>query len=274
MARVLLLSPTWRLVTAALVALGLLTLPTYLLALILLPPVPPIVMIRSFLLGTALPLCMAWGMMRAFAGSLAVRDGELALRRGDLEMVVPCTAIAGVRPWWIALPAPGLSLRLHDGRNVPLGVAFDDPLPPLDALATFGIDTTGARHHPSLTRAATRPRRPWWGAALKFGVLGILPASLLFYTHQHIAYGGPFGQYYLESPRAYFTSFAQYWATTAILLLSYASLWRTAAELIVWTIAAITPSHTQSTRNAVETLCALAYYAGVPAMLAFRYLAD
>src|SRR6185436_19328999 len=127
--------------------------------------------------------------------------------------------------------------------------------------------------HPSVVYAATRRARRWYGPLVKFGVLGVLPASVLFYTHQHIAYGGTFGQYYLESPRAYFTTFAEYWATTAILLVSYASLWRAAAELAVWTVATIARSRTETARSVVEVVCALAYYGGIPLLLALRYLA-
>src|SRR6185369_14533103 len=53
----------------------------------------------------------------------------------------------------------------------------------------------------------------------------------LFYTHQHIAYGGTFGQYYLEGPGAWLTTFAEYWSNTVILLVSYASCWRGADRL-------------------------------------------
>ena len=74
-----LLSPTWRLVTAALAATSVATLPTYVLAVFLLPPVPPIVMIRSFVVGTALPAVMAWAIGRGFAGTYAnVPELEMA----------------------------------------------------------------------------------------------------------------------------------------------------------------------------------------------------
>jgi len=271
MARVTLLSPTWRLVTATLVAVSWLTLPTYALAIFLLPPVPAVVMVRSFVLGTALPWLMAWAITRGFAGSVAVRNGVLRLCRSDLELEIPCVAITALRPWRVSLPRPGLSFRVRAGGRVPLGVAIDDPAELLDALAGGGIDTSAARGHPSVVHALTRRARPWYGPFVKFGVLGVLPASILFYTHQHIAYGGTFGQYYLEGPLPYFTTFAEYWVTTAVLLVSYASVWRAAAEILVWTVAATAPSRAHATRRIVEAVCALAYYGGVPAVLALRY---
>src|SRR5262249_35469164 len=120
MCRVALLSPTWRLVSAALVAVSLATLPTYLVALVVLPPVPPIVMIRSFLVGTALPWLVAVGILRAFAGTLEVAGGTLRLRRGDVDIDVPLASIASVRPWRAALPPPRSRVVPRSGSPVPL----------------------------------------------------------------------------------------------------------------------------------------------------------
>jgi apolipoprotein N-acyltransferase len=274
MPSVVLLSPLWRLVIASLMVVGGVVLPGYLLALAFLPPVPPVVMIRSFVVHTALPLGVAWGILRAFTGTIALRDGALALRRHDLEVVVPRSAVAGVRPWWIPLPRPGLRLRLHGGRSIPLDVACRSPGPVLDLLDAAGIATTDLRRHPSVVHAATHRPRRWWGPVVKFGVLGVLPASVLFYTHQHIAYGGTFGQYYLEGPRAYWTTFAEYWATTAILLVSYASCWRAGAEAVVWLVAALVPGRARAVRRVADAICATAYYGGVPVLLALRYSAS
>lgn len=273
MIRASLLTPAWRFVAAALVAVSLVTLPTYLLALVLLPPVPPIVMIRSFIVGTALPAVVAWAVERAFAGTAELRDGVLELCRGDLAATVPGDALAGVHPWRISLPRPGLALRLRSGARLPVGVALDDPGLLLAALAAAGIDVTAARRHPAMVVAATRRRGRWWGPVLKFAGLGSLPAALLFYTHQHIAYGGTFGQYYLEGPEAYLRTWGEYWGTTVVLLLSWASCWRAAAETIVWLVAALRPSGAALARRLVELACRLAYYGGVPALLAARYLA-
>jgi apolipoprotein N-acyltransferase len=269
---VILLSPSWRLVAGTLVFVSLATLPTYVLAIFLLPPVPPVVMVRSFVVGTALPAIMAWGIERLFGGTADVRDGALRLHRGDLDVEAPCAALAAVRPWWVALPRPGLALRTGAGR-LPVGVALDDPSALLDALASAGVDVAAARRQPGVVRAATRGHRTWRGWVLDFPVLGALPASILFYTHQHIAYGGTFGQWYLEGALPYLSTYAQYWATTVILLLSYAAMWRAAAELVVWMAAAIDASWASVARRVVEIACGLAYYGGVPLMLALRYLA-
>jgi len=273
MTRVILLSPAWRVVTAALAATALVTLPTYVLALVLLEPVPPIVMERSFALGTALPALVAWGIARAFRGGVAAHEGAVRIARADVTLDVRATAIAAVRPWWLPLPVPGLRLVLAAGGRVPFRLASRTLAHELATLDAAGIDTRAARRHPTVVWAVTRrPQSPGL-LSLKFGLLSVLPASILFYTHQHIAYGGTFGQYYLEGPRAYWTTFAHYWATTAILLVSYASFWRAGAELVVWLAAVVAPAWAGGVRRVAEAICAIAYYAGVPVLLALRYLA-
>jgi apolipoprotein N-acyltransferase len=273
MTRVALLSRPWRLVAALFAAVALATLPTYVLALVLLPPVPPLVMIRSFALGTALPAAVAWAIVRLFAGTAGVRDGVVQLRRDDLAVDVPCAAVAAVRPWWIPLPMPGLAIALRAPGRLPVGIATTRPGELLDALAARDLDVTGARRHPAVVHATTRPRRGWMRAILKFAGFGALPAGLLFYTHQHIAYGGTFGQYYLEGAGPYLRTLAEYWATTVVLLVSYASFWRAPAELVVWTVGALRAEWAPAARRVAEAVCALAYYAGVPLFLALRYLA-
>jgi hypothetical protein len=54
---------------------------------------------------------------------------------------------------------------------------------------------------------------------------------------------------------------------------SYASFLRAAAEAVVWTAGAWRADWAPAARRLVEAGCALAYFGGVPALLALRYLA-
>jgi hypothetical protein len=272
MVRVLLLSPPWRLVLAALVVTSLASLPTYGLALFLLPPVPLPVMVRSFALGSALPALVAWLLARVFRGTLTLADGMLRLRRADLAIELEPQAVAAVEPWKVPLPCAGVRLVLRSGRVVPLRLAAWNPTALLERLGSAGIAVEAARSHPTLVHAATRRRFSWSAPLVKFPLFGALPASILFYTHQHIAYGGTFGQYYLEGLGPYLATFAQYWATTVILLASYASLWRALAEVAVWITAALARTRAPAARRIAEAVCAVAYYGGVPLLLALRYM--
>jgi apolipoprotein N-acyltransferase len=270
--RATLISRPWRAVTAALIAGSRLTIPTYLISVFMLPPIPPIVMIRSFVIGTALPALVAWLVLRAFEGTIEPGHRVLRLRRGDLEVEVPCTAIATVRPWWVALPGPGFAIRLRTGDRLPVDVAGNRPAALLDGLAACGVDTDAARHHPAVVYAQSRPVRPWYAPLGKFVLAGMLPAAILLYTHQHIAYGGTFGQWYLEGPTAYLRTLFEYWGTTVVLLVSYASFWRVAGELAVWGAVPFGAARVRAVRRGVEIGCALTYYGGVPVLLALRYL--
>jgi apolipoprotein N-acyltransferase len=272
MVRVLLLSPPWRLVLAALVVTSLASLPTYGLALFLLPPVPLPVMVRSFAIGSALPGLLAWLLARAFRGAVTLEEGLLRLRRADVAIEVEPQAIAAVEPWRVALPCAGVRLVLRSGRAVPFRLGAWNPTDLIERLRHAGIAVDAASAHPSVVCAATRRRFSWRAPLVKFPLFGALPASVLFYTHQHIAYGGTFGQYYLEGLGPYLSTFAQYWATTVILLVSYASLWRAVAELAVWVTAALARTRAAAARRIADAVCAVAYYGGVPLLLALRYM--
>ena len=271
MLRVTLLSPTWRLVTALLVATSLVTLPTYAVAVFALPPIPPLVMARSFALGTILPALIAGGIARVFAGTVEVVGDVLHLARADLAIEVPAAVIQGARPWWIPLPRPGVSLRLGAGR-LPVAVALDDPSALLDRLAGAGVTVDATRRHPAVVYARTRRRWRIPATVGKFVGFGLLPTAVLFYTHQHIAYGGTFGQYYLEGLLPYLATFGAYWTTVVVLLASYASTWRALAEGAVGIAALFGDGSARAARRAAEIVCALAYYVGVPIVLALRYL--
>jgi len=271
MLRVTLLSPTWRLVTALLVATSLATLPTYAVAVFVLPPIPPLVMARSFALGTMLPALVAGAIARVFAGTVEVDGGVLRLARADLAIDVPTAAIQRVRPWRIPLPRPGVSLRVAS-RRLPVAVALDDPTALLERLAVAGVAIDGTRQHPAVVYARTRKSWHVAATAAKFVGFGLLPTAVLFYTHQHIAYGGTFGQYYLEGLLPYLTTFVAYWTTVVVLLASWASMWRALAEGAVGSAALFGDRSARAARRSAEIACALAYYAGVPSLLALRYM--
>ena len=100
----------------------------------------------------------------------------------------------------------------------------------------------------------------------------MLPAAVLFNAHQHIAYGGTFGQYYLEGLAPYLETLATYWSTMSIYLLLYAAPWRGIAEAAALLTACLAPRHALRVRRAAETTCRVVFYAGVPILLLARFL--
>jgi len=95
---------------------------------------------------------------------------------------------------------------------------------------------------------------------------------VLFNAHQHIAYGGLLGEYYLLGLGSYLRTFAVHWLTLTIYLVLYASVWRGLAEGMALLAACVAPARAAAVRRAAEIVCQVAYYGGVPVLLLLRFL--
>ncbi|MFN8543786.1 MAG: hypothetical protein U0807_06230 [Candidatus Binatia bacterium] len=270
--RAVVLARPWRIAVATLLLLGRANLLAMLAAVLLAtdPPVTPPILLRLFVFYTALPIGLAWLVERVQAADVTLHGRDLIVTRRDLRLEIPLDAIAAVVPWTLPIPRPGLALRLASGRRLPYGLASADPLPLLSALAA-----RTAMSHPTVLWAhakASVGRRRWYQALGRYGLFALLPAGVLFYTHQHIAYGGTFGEWYLLGPASWLRTLAVFWTTLAIYLLLYATVWRGLAEVVTLLAAHAAPSRVARVRRAVETVCQVGYYAGVPILLGLRYV--
>jgi hypothetical protein len=241
------------------------------------PPVTPEILAHLVVVLAAAPAASAWLLARLVAVRVDVGREDVVISRRDLRVDVPCDAIVGVWPWRIPLPAPGVALRLASGRQLRWGLASADPLPLLRALVEAGgvRAARAAFTHPTVVWAHARAgrRRWWWDRPLaKFVLFTFLPAAVLFNAHQHIAYGGTLGEYYLLGPAAWLRTLAVHWATIAVYCVLYASLWRGLGEVVALAAAGAAPSHAARMRRAVETSCRVLYYGGVPVLLGLRFL--
>jgi hypothetical protein len=265
-------SRTSRLITGALVAVSRGCLPLVALAGMLTDAdvfTPP-VLVPTLLLLAALPAA-AWLIEHAARAYVLVDDRHLVLGRRDLRLEVPRVSIAGVTPWSLPLPGPGVTFTLRSRAQLAGGLEIRDPLALSEALGG-----TRARTHPvavwAQARAALPPWR-WYHVVWKFVLFALAPTAVLFNAHQHIAYGGSLGQYYLEGPGAYVRTFALYWLSVSLDLVLWAAVWRALAEGAALVLALVAPSHAASGRRAIEIACRLLYYAGAPALVAARFLA-
>jgi hypothetical protein len=241
------------------------------------PPILPPVLFRLFAVLTIAPSAGAALINRLCRAEATIDDG-LVLERPGLHVTVPAAAISRIVPWPLPLPGPGLSFRLRSGRRLAWGIVLSDPLPLLEQLAERGgvAAARAAAAHPAVAYAharATLMRRRWYHLTAKFPLFALAPTAVLFTTHQWIAYGGPLGQYYLEGLGPYLRTFAVYWAALSIYLACYASVWRGLAEAGCLAFTWATPQRAAHVRRVAEAGCRLAYFAGVPAFLASRYLA-
>jgi hypothetical protein len=260
-------APAWRLVIAALRVQSRAGLLLVMLLLVwsdleLTPPV----LVRVVTVVAALPGLAAWLLEQAFAARLAIVGTELVVHARGRRLEIPLDAVAGAVPWRVPLPRPGVSLRLRSGRR--LALALEDPG---DLLARLGIDQD--REHPAVRWAGARSRHArgrWYRALVRFPLFGLLPGGILFRTHQWIAYGGTFGQYYLLGLRAYLVTFAVYWATVTLYLVLWATVWRLLTEGVTLVAAHLAPDRTPVVRRMAERAWVLVYYGGALLVLLVR----
>lgn len=272
-------STPWRLLVAALTAFSAGAM-LVIFALVLFaddPPVTPDLLFRLVALFALLPAVLAWWIRRSSAATIEVDHLTIAITRRGFRLEVPSQAIDEVFPWVVPLPGPGFSLRMRSGRRLRYGIETAEAAQILDALADTADVGAAARavRHPSVIYAAAKSASCPHGlvhAACKFVLFALLPAAVLFNAHQHIAYGGALGEYYLLGWQSYAATFLIYWTTTAIYLVLYAGMWRAVAEAVSLAVAWMASAYAARARRVAENVCRVAYYGGVPLLLLIRFL--
>jgi hypothetical protein len=260
--------PGWRALAAVLFALSRISLPWILWRVWTAddPPITPPLLAEMLLVVWALPGGAAWLIGRAFAAQACVTDDGVEIVRDGRRMRLARDRVVGARPWRVPLPEPGFAVQLAGGRR--LAIAARDPSPLLAALAP------AVRRHPAMVWAAARRPAPHaWYYVRRYVLFALLPAGVLFNAHQHIAYGAFLGQYYLMGLRAWCTTWAIYWSTLGAYLLLYGSALRGMAEAMALAAAYVAPAHAAVARRLAERVDQLAFYGGVPVLLALRFLA-
>lgn len=253
----------WRALAAALLVVSRASLPWILWRVLTAndPPISPPMLAEMLLVVAVLPGAAAWMIGRAVAVDARADGGELRIEQAGATVSVPVTAVA---PWRVPLPEPGVDLRLADGAS--FSVAARDP----SSLAA-ALDPRAAVHPTLVYAAARRPAPGWRYYVGRYVVFALAPAAVLFNAHQHIAYGGFWGEYYLMGAGAWLRTAAIYWATVGVYLLLYASLWRGLAEAASLLAAWAAPTAARAVRGAAEWVATAAFYGGVPVILALRF---
>ena len=240
-------------------------------------PVPLVVLVRALALLVVLPAAAAELIARAFAAEVVIGDATLEIGQGGLRLEVPCAAIERIAPWVLQLPGPGFSLWLRSGRRLRYGLQADDPTPLLSALADAGEveSARAAARHPTIVYAHAKSARTsmrWYHPVIKFVAFGLLPTGVWFNAHQHIAYGGLLGQYYLEGLVPYLKTFLISWSLASIYLVLYASVWRALAEITALLTAWVAPAYASPVRRLSEIACWVMYYGGVPVLVTLPFV--
>jgi apolipoprotein N-acyltransferase len=236
------------------------------------PPLTPVVLAEGLFALALMPELCARLVLRAFAAKIAVESGAVRIAGAFRRIEAPQGALGEARAWRLPLPSAGVSLRLRSGPRL-VGLATDAPAALLRALAKAGV---AALPHPTLAWADARAawRRRWWGHPLvKVGLASLLPGAVGFYAHQHIAFGGFFGEYYLMGLGAWLATAARYWGTGLVYLVLWSGCFRVGIETLTWLGGHAAPERAPEVRSAAERSAALLYYASIPSLLALRFLA-
>jgi apolipoprotein N-acyltransferase len=224
------------------------------------------------------PEIAAWCIERAFAATARIADGMLILEQRERRIEIQALQIAAVEPWTLPLPATGVWLRLDSGRRWSQGIALRDPVALIDALIGAGQRPALAQAKNGLAAIYAQARasvaRRWIDRPLaKFVLFPLIPALPAFRLHQHIAYGGTFGEYHTYGLQAYLTAFAIWWASWAIGLSLFATALRAAIEAVALLAVALRRERAIDVRKTLEFVARLVFYLGIPAALLIRFLA-
>lgn len=238
------------------------------------PPLTPAVLARALFALALLPELCARLVLRAFAAECRIEAGVLHVDGLWRRIEVLCDELERVVLLRLPLPTPGLSLALRSGGRLGVGLAAEDPAQLLAALGSAGVSTP-PEHDAARAYASARaacPRRWWDRGLVKIGLASLVPGAIALYAHQHIAFGGVFGEYYLMGPGAWLASAGGYWFGSALYLVLWAGCFRLGLETLAWLGALGAPRHAVGLRRIGERSAAALYYASIPLLLALRFL--
>lgn len=236
-----------------------------------------LVQLQIFVGATLVPAAAAWAIQRAFAAHARIVAGTLVLQQRHQRIEVPLDRIVTALTWRIPLPGTGIDLVLASGARFAHGIAVADIHALLRLLTEAGstvrlagVFATRMADYASTRALATWPRLDH--PLVKFVLFPLLPALPAFRLHQHIAFGGTFGEYYTYGLAAWFTGLLVWWGAWSIGLMLFAAVLRIVVEtghlaVLHW------PARARALRRTLAGVSRVAFYLGLPAWLVVRLLA-
>ncbi|MBF5046149.1 hypothetical protein FGE12_27280 [Aggregicoccus sp. 17bor-14] len=230
----------------------------------------PRAVVGGVLGGVLLPLALVAALRWLFAARLLLEEGRVRLASRFVRLEVPPGAQVLAHPWLLPLPSPGEWWELGPGERLARELEGGAP-------GALGAVAAPGGHAARAARAFAEARRRLHRSgplalALKYGLFPLLLGAVLLRSYQHITFGAWNGEYQLFGLRAWLASAALYWGGTLVYLVVLAGTLRVAAELVCLSAAWALPASARPVRWAAEWLGRLAYFAGVPALLALRFL--
>ncbi len=231
--------------------------------------------IRMFLALVAAPELLAWCIARMFSAMAFIDSDALVLEQRTRRIEIPLRNIAGLRAWRWPLARAGAWIELANGQRWSAGIALAN----LPALA-HALVQAGATHALADAKAGRMAAYAWLRAMsprhwldrgfVKFVLFPLLPALPAFRLHQHIAFGGTFGEYQTYGLKAYLLALVIWWASWAIGLVMLAAVLRIITEAGTLLALLVQPSRAGAARHWLEIGARLLFYVGVPAWWMLR----
>jgi apolipoprotein N-acyltransferase len=222
------------------------------------------------------PAAAAWAIMRAFSASIRIENTILVLQQRERRIEIPAKDIAMMEAWKLPLPMAGVNMKLVSNHKGSQSIAIADPSALLQALIRVGAPVALANNSNTfMTRYAhVRASVSRWRVdhfVVKFVLFPLVPAIPAFRLHQHIAFGGSFGEYYTYGLKAYLIAFLIWWASWAIGMVLFAALLRIVIEVGTLLSIAMRREQAVDARSWMELLGRLLYFVGIPAWLLIRF---
>jgi apolipoprotein N-acyltransferase len=223
------------------------------------------------------PEAAAWSISRAFAATVSVEGSVLVLEQRERRIEIQVKDIAAVQLWKLPLPTAGVWLRLESGRRWSKGIALADPATLVDMLIRAGARPTlvdalaGRAAAYARVRQAVPRRKTIDHPVVKFVLFPLVPALPAFRLHQHIAFGGTFGEYQTFGLQAYVTALGIWWVSWAISLALFAAGLRAVIETGSLLAIVLLPDRAIDVRKGLEFFARVLFYVGVPAWLLIRF---
>ncbi|MCE3603876.1 apolipoprotein N-acyltransferase [Massilia sp. P8910] len=225
--------------------------------------------VRMFAACFLAPEAASWCVLFLFSAKASVANGSLVLAHDARRIAFALGDIAAVRLWRLPVPRPGMTVQLASGRRYAL--ALDDPGALAGALAAAGGPTVERRPRALMqayAQAGLASHRSRLDHPLvKFVLLPLALAIPAFHLHQHIAYGGAFGEFYSFGLKAYLTAFALWWAAWSIGVVLSEALLRAAVETGTLLAAWLRPARAGDIRYRLKRASHAALFLGLPAWL-------
>lgn len=232
--------------------------------------------LQIFAGATLVPAVAAWAIQRAFAARARVEAGMLVLQQRHQRIEVPVDRIVTAQPWRMPLPGTGVDLVLASGARFAYGVAVADIPALLRALTDAGspVRLTGSASTRIADYASARASAIWPRLdhpLVKFVLFPLLPALPAFRLHQHIAFGGTFGEYYTYGLAAWLAGLLVWWAAWSLGLMLFAAVLRVVVEAIHVAVLRW-PARAYPMRRTLAGLSRVTFYVGLPVWFAARLL--